>query len=468
MSAEQLLEAFGEIDGAYIESAARRLGHYIAPAGERRRTGRGLRRALAALAAAAALLVLGTLTAMAVSEPVREAVLGFLGFEYGETVPDVLPEGTHTSPDGAPLRTGGETFGSGVSADYYSIPYSVTEPRYGFFFSGTDVWAEDGGEFTRLATRRFDEVIGLRGRELRVTFDYAVRGDVCALAWCEPEQLWADWSPVSRFFSPEAMVITCCIDGGNYPVLLDPETGEYADILAESGLSALSFDSGYAVPDGSGALVRVAGTWVWYDAERGELTDLFEVSGEHPDLCALVGGTIACFRYRGSGGEQTVHGWSIDLATFGRRDLFDDMPAGDIVLCPAGGFDSPGARFAILLDGGEAAETLDLETGVRTPLEGVALRDQPVVKYSAYAGPDGTKIAIAAWGTEGFYGNITVIDGETGRYYSLDRENYQNIYEKWFNWYDGDSVAITGYGRVENGLETDPEKGVCFVYEFGE
>ena len=468
MSEELLFDAIGDIDGAYIESAARRLGHYIAPGGGRRLAGRTLRRVLAGLAAAAALLVLGTLTAVAVSEPVREAVLGFLGFEYSESVPDVIPEGTPVSPEGAPFRTGSETFGGGVSANYYSIPYSVTEPRYGFFFNGTDVWAEDGGEFTQLATKRFDKTLSVRGREVRVTFDYAEHGGACALAWCEIEQLWAGWTPVSRFFSPEAMVITCYIDGENYPVLLDPATGEYADILAGSGLSTLPFNSGYAVPDGSGALVRVEGTWVWYDAERGELTDLFDVSGEHPDFCSLVGGTIACFRYRGSGEEQTVHGWSIDLSTFERRNLFDDMPAGGIILCHAEDFSSPGARFAILLDGGDAVETLDLETGERTPLDGIEMPALPFTAYTPYAGPDGTEIALVTTGTSGHCENITVIDGETGRYYSLDRENDHRIYERWFNWYDADSVAVTGCEYTEEGPEYQTGVNVCFIYEFGE
>ena len=91
MSEERLFDAIGVIDDEYIASAARRLGYYIAPA-PRRRNRHTLRRALTGVVIAAALLLMCMLTAMAVSEPVRDAVLGFFGLEYSEVVPDAAPE----------------------------------------------------------------------------------------------------------------------------------------------------------------------------------------------------------------------------------------------------------------------------------------------------------------------------------------------------------------------------------------
>lgn len=126
MSEDILFEAMGGIDGEYVLSAARRLG-LLAPVGKKPR--RALRRTLIGLAAAAALLVLGTLTAMAVSEPVRDALLGFFGVEYSEDAPYASPVG---SAQGAPVRTGTEELGDGVTASYFVAPESDTVPRYGF------------------------------------------------------------------------------------------------------------------------------------------------------------------------------------------------------------------------------------------------------------------------------------------------------------------------------------------------
>ncbi len=465
MSEELLFDAIGVIDDEYITSAARRLGYYIAP-GPRRRGRHTLRRALTGVAVAAALLLMCMLTAMAVSEPVREAVLGFFGLEYSEVVPDAAPEPVTAAGSPAEL-TGTQTLGD-IEARYYTVSEIETGPKYGFFFRGNEVWHEDGGEFTRLSTKRFDELLIVQGAEVRVTFDYAVSGGVCALAWCEPEQLWLGWSPVSRYGYAEAMPLICYVNGRHCPILLNLATGEYADVLAGYAGQTLDFDSGGVATDGSGMLYRVEGSWLWYDAGRGRSLDLRELSGEHVDFCAFAGGRIACWSYRGAAEDATVHVWTIDRDTLARSNLLDDMPASDIVLCPAEGFDSPGARFALLLDGGDTVETLDLETGERTPLGGVSMRDLPTLKRMAYAGPDGTKIAIAATGTIGTYENITVIDYETGKYYDLDRANEQDIYEKWFSWYDADSVAITGHERGEEGPEYRTGVNICFVYKFGE
>lgn len=464
MSEERLFDAIGVIDDEYIASAARRLGYYIAPV-PRRRNRHTLRRALTGVVIAAALLLMCMLTAMAVSEPVRDAVLGFFGLEYSEVVPDAAPEPV-SAPDSPAKLIGTQELGD-IEARYYNLAEIETGPKYGFFFRGSEVWHEDGGEFTRLAAERFDEVLNVQGAEVRVTFEYAESGGVCALSWCEPERLWLDWSPVSRYGNAEAMPIICHVNGRHCPVLLDLTTGEYIDVLGGYAGRTLDFDSGGVAADGSGMLYRVEGSWLWYDAERGRTLDLRELSGEHVDSCAFAGDSIACWSYRGEAEDMTVHVWTIDRRTLERANLLDDTPTEDIVLCSAEGFDSPGASFALLLDGGNAAETLDLETGERRPLSGVSMQDLPAVKRMAYAGPDGTKIAIAATGTEGYHENITVIDYETGKYYSLDRENEQNIYEKWFSWYDEDSVAITGYERGEEGPEYKTGVNICYVYEFG-
>ena len=175
MSEDILFEAMGGIDGEYVLSAARRLG-LLAPVGKKPR--RALRRTLIGLAAAAALLVLGTLTAMAVSEPVRDALLGFFGVEYSEDAPYASPVGSAFSPQGTPERIGTEELGDGVTASYFVAPESDTVPRYGFFFGGEGVWVEDGGGFVQLETRRFDEVLIVQGEEVRLTFDSAVHGGV--------------------------------------------------------------------------------------------------------------------------------------------------------------------------------------------------------------------------------------------------------------------------------------------------
>lgn len=78
MNDELLFEAMSGLDDAYIVSAARSLGYYGLDSVPARRPRRALRRTVTAIAAAVMLMLAGCLTAMAVSEPVREAVLAFL------------------------------------------------------------------------------------------------------------------------------------------------------------------------------------------------------------------------------------------------------------------------------------------------------------------------------------------------------------------------------------------------------
>ena len=196
------------------------------------------------------------------------SLLGFFGVEYSEDAPYASPVGSAYSPQGPPVRTGTEELGDGVTASYFVAPESDTVPRYGFFFGGEGVWVEDGGGFVQLETRRFDEVLTVQGEEVRLTFDYAVHGGVCALTWFDPGQLWLDWMPVSRFSSPEAVLLMRIVDAERYcPVLLDLRTGEYADVLGETGLSAYWSSDGWVAPDGSGALIRMEDAcYDWYDA----------------------------------------------------------------------------------------------------------------------------------------------------------------------------------------------------------
>ena len=467
MSEDILFEAMGGIDGEYVLSAARRLG-LLAPVGKKPR--RALRRTLIGLAAAAALLVLGTLTAMAVSEPVRDALLGFFGVEYSEDAPYASPVGSAFSPQGTPERIGTEELGDGVTASYFVAPESDTVPRYGFFFGDEGVWVEDGGSFVQLETRRFDEVLTVQGEEVRLTFDYAVHGGVCALTWFDPGQLWLDWNPVSRFSSPEAVLLMRIVDAERYcPVLLDLRTGEYADVLGETGLSAYWSSDGWVAPDGSGALIRMEDAcYDWYDARRGELIDLDACSGESVDSCILTDSDIICLGHSGQGSERSVHVWSIDPDTLERRNILDATPAQDITLCTAGLFSTPGSSLALLKDGSGACAALDLVTGERREIPGLTLPDAPQTYVLTSASPDGKMLALVTVSPGEHYGNITVIDSETGRFYSVERKSEYDINENRCYWYGEDAFAVCGYEFEGEGENRQRGASVCFVYEFGE
>lgn len=446
MNSELLFDAVGAIDDEYVAAAARRLGFYIAP-GTQRRQRHPLRRALVGLAAAVALLVACTLTAMAVSEPVREAVLSFFGVEYRETVPDVSPgQGTLELTQVRDL--------GGIEARYYAVPGCIAPPRRGFFFDGDALRYESGaGSFERVETERFDSTLDVQGEQVRVMFDYAVRGGVAAIANVEPGQA-AAWEPLSVFGDPAALGVVCIVGGRRCPVLLDLDTGEYVDILGGLDVDTFDFDTGAASE--RGMLYRVSGSWVWYDTELGESVDLSCFSGERVDFCALAGDAIACWSYRGEGPDMTVHVWSIDMATLERTDILYDTPAKDIVLCPAEGFDTPGAAFALLPDDGNVVSILDLESGERRSISGPAI---PAADCCAYASPDGTRMLICEAGDEGYYGNIAVIDSVSGTFEVIERENTSNVYEKHCYWYDAGAVAVTGRDR-------DTGEDVCYVYSF--
>lgn len=117
MNDELLFEAMSGLDDAYIVSAARSLGYYGLDSVPARRPRRALRRTVTAIAAAVMLILAGCLTAMAVSEPVREAVLAFFGVQSEETVP--VQDGAQAA---MPVRNGGETLSGGIEAAYYSVP----------------------------------------------------------------------------------------------------------------------------------------------------------------------------------------------------------------------------------------------------------------------------------------------------------------------------------------------------------
>ena len=327
-------------------------------------------------------------------------------------------------------------------------------PKNGFFFDGDALRYESGaGSFERVETERFDSTLDVQGEQVRVMFDYAVRGGVAAIANVEPGQA-AAWEPLSVFGDPAALGVVCIVGGRRCPVLLDLDTGEYVDILGGLDVDTFDFDTGAASE--RGMLYRVSGSWVWYDAELGESVDLRCFSGEHVDFCALAGDAIACWSYRGGGPDMTVHVWSIDIATLERTDILYDTPAKDIVLCPAEGFDTPGAAFALLLDDGNVVSILDLESGERRSISGPAI---PAADCCAYASPDGTRMLICEAGDEGYYGNIAVIDSVSGTFEVIERENTSNVYEKHCYWYDAGAVAVTGRDR-------DTGEDVCYVYSF--
>lgn len=112
MNDELLFEAMSGLDDAYIVSAARSLGYYGLDSVPARRPRRALRRTVTAIAAAVMLMLAGCLTAMAVSEPVREAVLAFFGVQSEETVP--VQDGAQAA---MPVRNGGETLSGGIEAE---------------------------------------------------------------------------------------------------------------------------------------------------------------------------------------------------------------------------------------------------------------------------------------------------------------------------------------------------------------
>ena len=206
----------------------------------------------------------------------------------------------------------------------------------------------------------------------------------------------------------------------------------------------------------------------WYDARRGELIDLDACSGESVDGCILTDSDIICLRYSGQGGERSVHVWSIDPDTLERRNILDATPAQDITLCTAGLFSTPGSSLALLKDGSGACAALDLVTGERREIPGLTLPDAPQTHVLTSASPDGKMLALVTVSPGEHYGNITVIDSETGRFYSVERKSEYDINENRCYWYGEDAFAVCGYEFEGEGENRQRGASVCFVYDFGE
>lgn len=474
MNDELLFEAMSGLDDAYIVSAARSLGYYGLDSVPARRPRRALRRTVTAIAAAVMLMLAGCLTAMAVSEPVREAVLAFFGVQSEETVP--VQDGAQAA---MPVRNGGETLSGGIEAAYYSVPNNC-EAGGGIFLTGDDAWVESGSEFIQLEEEYFADRITIQGKSIYVNFNYAVYNGVCAVTWYDlrvtllgGSYLTAEYRPMYVCGNPEAMLFILNMDGRDYPVLIDVTTGEYTDLLEGTDIEATyRLDNGYISADGSELLLPLSGAVYYINTRSGTFLSLDELSGERVDNCSLLPGGAACWSYGpGEDGLEAAHGWYVDFATGERTELFGNTPTSyqdwdGIALCGAlyGYENTPGAAFALLVGKDGAVEVLDFKTGAIAPVNGLVW---PKSENSrAIVSPDGKEMLIDGWGYAYRHESLTVLDSETRQYHTLQRENNNSVEENRVWWYDENSVAMLAYKDNPQTGMYGPAETYFYIYDF--
>lgn len=449
MSGELLFEAVGGVDSEYIEQVARRLGYYIASEPSRRHRGRGLRSAFAAVLVAAALLVLGALTAMAVSEPVRDAVLGFFGVEYHEDVPDALPEPA-IEPD---VESSG-IIGGEISGSYLYVP-GTSYVSGGLVLSGADeimfnsgsrwnAYVLHDGELEKLNQWHIEGEYELLGQNVRIAFDCAGDNGRFAIA-CDGTEGRVVYRPFSG--PPERSLMSAYIqDVGYYPFIFNMVTGELTDVLAGTQAAALRGMENAALCGGGRYMLLAAerGKLYCIDLYNGVFYDLEQISGEKVSACSYVGGHVACWN-----GERL---WTIDLASSERSELLDSTDGLVIEGFSAeynGSGMFAGMRFALDMCGG-TVEAIDLTTGRRTRIEGYelpqgmqirgseAIEDAPALEFRS--SPDGQRVLVSL--SVGSYRELTVIDFAASRWYTLNRENDNGMTESALGWFDNTTVYV--------------------------
>lgn len=472
MTEFHVLSAMTYINSAYIDSARKKLG-YLPEAerpASRHKGGKTLRRLLTLAAAMMLLMSVLFTTALAVSQDFRDFVFSFFQAEEPEVIPHFTPE-TELSVEDMFVEPGVISIGGVIEGTYLHTP-RASNARNGVFLICTDevalrqgnhhdAYYEENGEFYKLEAHTFCQDYTVLGNRIHVEFEWVEHNGMVSMTYVEPNV--EDFRTYNEGGSADSVLFyfSCTRETENgdligtyYPVLLNLYTGELKDVLAGTGAEDLNHIVNCATNKEQTYMLMVQNDGSLYCADlvQKKLHDINALSGEHAEKCSLIGDILACWRLENGGYYK---GWSINLKTLERRELFQGMRDVMPIEEPLRGFEFiegfdtgnhassmyAGTSFALLVDEGQVY-VMDLRDGSSVPIEGFTWPEGEYDHIQRQPSPDGKKLLLYGWTPGADYRYIGVVDFEKKRYVEFSRTYLGENGDMSIHWFDPETIII--------------------------
>ena len=303
------------------------------------------------------------------------------------------------------------------------------------------------GALEQLEETQFNSAYTLDGNRYHLSFDWAEHDGVRTATYV-PADMEASMLTLSDQGSKNLFLLRWHIGEDDtvysyYPVLLDLESGELTDLLANCRLGSLSHICNAAFsPDHSGLLLAREGGAIYYcDLKTSTIYSLDELSGEPVKACTVTGDKIICWSQgsEGSGVLGDYHFWSISLSNFKRQEMPSLQTEGDtgsLRFAHLAGFDSQlrqgsmfsGSHYALCTDGSGQTYVLDMEDWSLRAVDGYTL---PASNLSSTGSLDGQRLLLKDTGSN----KAAVLDYRDCTMVRLDIQNAERLI-----WFDSDTV----------------------------
>lgn len=189
------------------------------------------------------------------------------------------------------------------------------------------------GALEQLEETQFNNAYTLDGNRYHLSFDWAEHDGIKTVTYI-PADMEASMLTLSDQDSKSLFLLRWHIGEDDtvysyYPVLLDLESGELTDLLANCRLGSLSQICNAAFsPDHSGLLLAREGGAIYYcNLKTNTVYSLDELSGEPVKACTVTGDKIICWS-QGSEGQRCSGGLSfLEHPAFGFQSAGNAFPA---------------------------------------------------------------------------------------------------------------------------------------------
>ena len=492
MNSELLLDAIGEARDEHIVSAVTRLGYITTntskPLSRKSRTPK--RKALIGLAAAIILLLGSFVTAMAVSEDFREAVFAFFHISVLEVVPETRPETQSESPEYSVSEVELDEM---IHAKYIWIPGWSTSQN-GIFLCSKDeivynrgsrfeLYAEEGNELIPVETRAVNMDYNWNGRDYHFEFEWGAHGNHLAFAYVydrgdngwyfmtipdSASSVMVSFDHITKYNDDEYPIYS------QYPMVFDLENERIIDPLEGCGVESLTRISNAVFSDDlSRALLAqnsddyLSHMLYYCDTGAKQFYSIDELSGQRTDACVFTGDNLTCWAL---GDDGNYDCWRINLTTYERTEVFEDIPAynkaaGHGIVFIDGfdimhhaGWACPGSSYALEVKEDASVYVIDLDNGEQFLIEGFLWPDSVNTDMECVGNPTGTRLLICERGEGSFgYNRVGVIDFAAKCYIRLERGDF-TINEQSIYWFDADRIVVA--------TDSDEIGGSVYIYKF--
>ena len=492
MRKDNILDALNDISGDYIRSAEEKLAGSAAV-----RPKRLLRRALTALAAAAALALTTFTVALAASPELRETVLTFFHIAEREQVPEPgRLEGGNRDPETSESEIGDVVkavyvrLGEGRFLRRGDLLRKLEADETAQTVSPVEYWTLSVNGISRVDIRPTRQYVSTvwRGETFEAGFDwFAWEGEIVvdpvSDAGTSPEGdsgTRMDVSAIPGHTDKLLLTLHSQIDGDAWYMLYDLTTGRTADFLADTGAAALASEKGLSDAVWNSemtAAVLTAGQGAektrWYlDIDSGSLTELSNLTGVKASGAFFADDRTLLLYSRDepfeSPGPDTVTFWAYDLEsgalkqTLERTVCLDDSerffpPHGVIASF------SNGLKWCVLVEEDGSARLRDLKDGREISLENFTFARGGNILPS----PDGNRLLYYVRDLDQKpkiqWAELGVIDIEQGVFITFDRDVPATAQEGIF-WLNATCAGVES-SAVEEGDLSGP--GGYYLYDFG-